>query len=304
VSRYGLVAFASSLDQIGPFSRSVADAALVLESIAGVDGFDATSAEAPVEDWSAGLDLPVDGMKVGVPKEYFVDGMEGEVTDRVREAVRKLEALGCGVCEVSLPHTRYAIASYYLICTAEASSNLARYDGVRYGLRVPDETLEGMYRRTRMAGFGSEVKRRILLGTYALSAGYYDAYYRKAQKVRTLILDDFRDVFKDVDVIVTPTTPTTAFRIGEKSSDPLAMYLNDIFTTTANLAGLPGVSVPCGTDSNGLPVGLQMIGNHFREADILRLAHRFEMAGGFGLDSVPPGSIVDTTTAGADRHGG
>jgi aspartyl-tRNA(Asn)/glutamyl-tRNA(Gln) amidotransferase subunit A len=281
VSRYGLVAFGSSLDQIGPFARSVTDVARILETMAGFDPLDSTSADVPTSSWVDELDQPVRGLKVGVPTEYFVDGMDAGVTEKVRSGIARLEEMGCEIEELSLPHTEYAIASYYLICTAEASSNLARYDGVRYGLRVADDTLQGMYRQTRMAGFGSEVKRRILLGTYALSAGYYDAYYLKAQKVRTLILEDFQKAFEKVDVLVTPTTPTTAFEIGKNTDDPLAMYLNDIFTTTCNLAGLPGLSIPCGSTSDNLPVGMQLIGNHFEESNILRVAHHFEQAGGF-----------------------
>ena len=249
--------------------------------MAGFDPMDSTSADVPTSNWSGELDRPVKGMKVGVPKEYFVGGMDTGVHEKVRAGIEKLEGLGCVIHELSLPHTPYAIATYYLICTAEASSNLARYDGVRYGLRVPGQTLQNMYRQTRMAGFGPEVKRRILLGTYALSAGYYDAYYLKAQKVRTLVLQDFQTAFETVDLLVTPTTPTTAFRIGENTDDPLAMYLNDIFTTTCNLAGLPGISVPCGTSPDNLPVGMQLIGNHFEEGKVLRAAHHFEQAGGF-----------------------
>ncbi len=283
VSRYGLVAFASSLDQIGPFSRSVRESALVLQAICGVDPMDSTSAEVEVEDWSGALDQPVQGMRIGVPKEYFVDGMEEDVRDKIQAGVAALEGLGCEVRQISLPHTEYAVATYYLIATAEASSNLARYDGVRYGLRVEGDTLQEMYRRTRMHGFGSEVKRRILLGTYALSTGYYDAYYLKAQKVRTLILQDFKNAFEEVDLIVTPTSPTTAFKIGEKTDDPLSMYLTDIFTLTCNLAGLPGISVPCGQGSDGMPIGIQLLGNHFEEGKLLRAAHQFEQAGGFDL---------------------
>ncbi len=280
VSRYGLVAFGSSLDQIGPLSGSVADTARILQTIAGFDPMDSTSSDVPTPDWTQALDAPIREMKVGVPKEYFVDGMDAGVAERVRAGIDRLEGLGCRIEELSLPHTEYAVATYYLISTAEASSNLARYDGVRYGLRAGGDTLQAMYRRTRMAGFGPEVKRRILLGTYALSAGYYDAYYLRAQKVRTLILEDFRKAFESVDVLVTPTTPTPAFRIGENIDDPLAMYLNDIFTTTCNLAGLPGVSVPCGR-IGGLPVGMQLIGNHFDESAVLRAAHHFEQDGGF-----------------------
>ena len=283
VSRYGLVAFGSSLDQIGPISRTVRDSAQLLECISGFDPMDSTSVDVPPANWVAGLEAPIGGLRVGVPTEYFVDGMDPEVGRKVQEGIRVLERLGCQIRAVSLPHTRYAVAAYYLIATAEASSNLARYDGVRYGLRVEGDTLQEMYRQTRMRGFGREVKRRILLGTYALSAGYYDAYYLKAQKVRTLILRDFLEAFKEVDLIVTPTSPTTAFRIGEKSGDPLSMYLSDIFTLTCNLAGLPGISLPCGKGSDGMPIGMQLLGNHFEEDTLLRLGHHFEQAGGFGL---------------------
>ena len=279
VSRYGLVAFASSLDQIGPFSNTVEDAAALFRAISGFDGYDSTSVDASLPEWS--LDRPVRGLRVGVPREYFVDGMDPDVAGRVRAGIAKLEAMGCEVEEVRLPYTGYAVACYYLIANAEASSNLARFDGVRYGLRIEGRTLNEMYRRTRMAGFGPEVQRRILLGTYALSAGYYDAYYLKAQKVRTLILGDFENAFRQVDVIVTPTTPTTAFRIGEKTADPLEMYLNDIFALPTSLAGLPGISVPCGTAADGMPVGLQLIGKHFGEEILFRMANQFEQAGGF-----------------------
>ncbi len=282
VSRYGLVAFASSLDQIGPFSKTVRESAELLETISGFDPLDSTSAKMDRPDWVASLDKPIEGLRVGVPREYFVDGVDRQVQSKVEAGVARLEELGCRIEDVSLPHTSYAVATYYLIATAEASSNLARYDGVRYGYRASGgPSLRDMYRQTRKDGFGKEVKRRILLGTYALSAGYYDAYYLKAQKVRTLILDDFRKAFGQVDVIVTPTTPTTAFKLDEKVDDPLSMYLSDIFTITCNLAGLPGISVPCGTSSEGLPVGMQLIGNHFREDTILSAAHQFEMAGGF-----------------------
>ena len=283
VSRYGLVAFASSLDQIGPFSHTVRESALVLQIICGFDPMDSTSAEVGVEDWTGGLDQAVGDMRIGIPKEYFVDGMDGEVSNKIEAGIAILEGLGCEVKQVSLPHSDYAVATYYLIATAEASSNLARYDGVRYGLRVEGETLQEMYRQTRMHGFGSEVKRRILLGTYALSTGYYDAYYLKAQKARTLILRDFQNAFEEVDFIVGPTAPTTAFKIGEKTDDPMSMYLSDIFTLSCNLAGLPGISVPCGKGSNGMPIGMQLLGNHFEEAKLLRVAHQFELAGGFEL---------------------
>ena len=281
VSRYGLVAFASSLDQIGPFTRDVADAALLLAAIAGHDPADSTSVDAPVPDYRAALTGDVRGLRIGVPKEYFIEGMDGEVEASVREAVQTFERLGAAVREVSLPHTEYAVAVYYLIATAEASSNLARYDGVKYGLRVEADDLPSMYRATRAQGFGPEVRRRIMLGTYALSAGYYDAYYRRAQKVRSLISRDFRETFREVDVIVCPTAPTPAFRLGEKTEDPLQMYLSDIFTIPCNLAGLPGLSLPCGFTRSGLPVGLQVLGAPFSEETILRVAHAYEQATDF-----------------------
>jgi aspartyl-tRNA(Asn)/glutamyl-tRNA(Gln) amidotransferase subunit A len=277
VSRYGLIAFASSLDHIGPLTKTVKDAALVLRTIAGRDAMDSTSAEVPVPDYVAKLEKPVRGLKLGVAKEYFGDGLGDEVRQAVEAAIDKLKALGCEVVPVSLPHTPYAIPTYYLIATAEASSNLARYDGVRYSHRARGvKTLSEMYRRSRDEGFGAEVKRRIMLGTYALSAGYYDAYYLKAQKVRTLLTRDFEEAFQKVDAIVTPTSPTAAFRLGEKSNDPLAMYLADIYTVTADLAGIPGISVPCGETKEKLPIGLQILGKHFDEATILRVAHAFE----------------------------
>ena len=277
VSRYGLIAFASSLDHIGPLTKTVKDAALVLQTIAGRDPMDSTSAEVPVPDYVAELEKPVRGLKLGVAKEYFGDGLDDEVRQAVEAAIDKLKALGCEVVPVSLPHTPYAIPTYYLIATAEASSNLARYDGVRYSHRARGvKTLSEMYRRSRDEGFGAEVKRRIMLGTYALSAGYYDAYYLKAQKVRTLLTRDFEQAFQKVDAIVTPTSPTAAFRLGEKSNDPLAMYLADIYTVTADLAGIPGISIPCGETKEKLPIGLQILGKHFDEATILRVAHAFE----------------------------
>lgn len=284
VSRYGLVAFASSLDQIGPLSKTVRESALALEAICGFDHFDSTSADASVDEFVKNLDQPVKGTRIGVPKEYFVPGMDPEVKARIEAGIRMVESLGCEIQEISLPHTEYAVATYYLIATAEASSNLARYDGVRYGLReAGNGSLQDMYRKTRHAGFGKEVKRRILLGTYALSAGYYDAYYLKALKVRTLMLRDFQKAFDQVEVILTPTAPTVAFKIGEKTEDPLSMYLADILTITCNLAGLPGISVPCGKNSEGLPVGMQLMANHFQESLLLRVAHHFEKAGGFSL---------------------
>ena len=279
VSRYGLIAFASSLDHIGPLTKTVKDAATVLRTIAGRDPMDSTSADVPVPDYIADLDKPVRGMKLGVAKEYFGEGLDDEVRQAVEAAIDKLKGLGCEIVPVSLPHTPYAIPTYYLIATAEASSNLARYDGVRYSHRARGvKTLSEMYRRSRDEGFGAEVKRRIMLGTYALSAGYYDAYYLKAQKVRTLLTRDFDEAFRKVDAIVTPTSPTAAFRLGEKSNDPLAMYLADIYTVTADLAGIPGISVPCGETKENLPIGLQILGKHFDEASILRVAHAYEQA--------------------------
>jgi aspartyl-tRNA(Asn)/glutamyl-tRNA(Gln) amidotransferase subunit A len=279
VSRYGLIAFASSLDHIGPFGKTVKDVARVLGVIAGRDPMDATSADVPVPDYVEELDNGVKGMRIGVPKEYFGEGLDGEVRASVEAAIQKMATLGCEVVLVSLPHTEYAIPTYYIIATAEASANLARFDGVRYGFRAQGaRSLSDMYRRTRDGGFGAEVKRRIMLGTYALSAGYYDAYYRKAQQVRTLLTRDFEEAFQKVDAIVTPTSPTAAFKLGEKVDDPLAMYLADIYTVTADLAGIPGISVPCGETKSGLPIGVQILGKHFDEAGILRLAHAYEGA--------------------------
>ncbi|MGH9542000.1 MAG: Asp-tRNA(Asn)/Glu-tRNA(Gln) amidotransferase subunit GatA [Terriglobales bacterium] len=278
VSRYGLVAFASSLDHIGPLARSAKDTAAVLAAIAGRDPLDSTSAAAPVPDYAAQLDEPIAGLRIGVPREALAAGagLDPEVAAQFQAALAALERAGCHIVEISSPHAAYAIATYYILATAEASSNLARYDGVRYGLRAgEDGGLTAMYRRTRDAGFGAEVKRRILLGTFVLSAGYYDAYYRKAQRVRNLIAGDYRAAFERVDVIATPTTPTPAFRLGEKTGDPLQMYLNDIFTVTADLVGIPGISLPCGL-AVGLPVGLQLLGNYFDESRLLRLAHHYE----------------------------
>src|SRR5579863_9807201 len=277
VSRYGLIAFASSLDRIGPLTKTVTDAALVLRTIAGRDPMDATSADLPVPDYVAELQKPVKGLRLGVPKEYFGEGLDGEVRKAVEAAIQKLAKGGCEIVPISLPHTKYAIPAYYIVATAEASSNLARFDGVRYGYRASDaRSLSGMYRRSRDQGFGAEVKRRIMLGTYALSAGYYDAYYLKAQKVRTLLAQDFAVAFSRVDAIVTPTSPTVAFKLGEKVDDPLAMYLADIFTVTANLTGICGISVPCGETKEKLPIGLQILGKHFDEATILKVGHAFE----------------------------
>jgi aspartyl-tRNA(Asn)/glutamyl-tRNA(Gln) amidotransferase subunit A len=279
VSRYGLIAFASSLDHIGPLTKTVRDAAIVLRTVAGRDPMDATSAEVLVPDYVAELEKPVRGLKLGVPKEYFGAGLDPDVKNSVEAAIQKLAELGCEIVPVSLPHTKYAIPTYYIVATAEASSNLARFDGVRYGYRASDaRTLSEMYRRSRDHGFGAEVKRRIMLGTYALSAGYYDAFYLKAQKVRTLLVRDFEEAFKKVDAIVTPTSPTAAFKLGEKVDDPLAMYLADIFTVTADLAGIPGISVPCGETKENLPIGLQILGKHFDEATILRVAHAYEQS--------------------------
>jgi aspartyl-tRNA(Asn)/glutamyl-tRNA(Gln) amidotransferase subunit A len=279
VSRYGLIAFASSLDHIGPLTRTVKDAAIVLRTIAGRDPMDATSAEVPVPDYVAELEKPVRRLRIGVAKEYFGEGLDSEVRKAVEAAIQKLAGLGCEIVPVSLPHTSYAIPTYYIVATAEASSNLARFDGVRYGYRARGaRTLSDMYRRSRDEGFGAEVKRRIMLGTYALSAGYYDAYYLKAQKVRTLLTRDFDEAFTGVDVIVTPTSPTPAFKLGEKVDDPLAMYLADIYTVTADLAGIPGISVPCGETREKLPIGMQILGRHFDEATILRVAHAYEQA--------------------------
>jgi len=282
VSRYGLVAFASSLDQIGPIAKDVRDCALLLQAIAGHDPFDSTSANLPVPDYSSPLGDEIRGMRIGIPDEYFVEGMDSEVEGAIWTAIRTLEELGGRQEKVSLPHTPYAVATYYLVATAEASSNLARYDGVKYGHRTagPTDLLE-MYQKTRREGFGPEVKRRIMLGTYALSAGYYDAYYLKAQKVRTLIRQDFEQAFERCQVIATPTSPTPAFKFGEKTEDPLQMYLSDIFTISVNLAGVPAISIPCGFTKTGLPIGLQLIGRPFDEATILKVAHAYEHATGW-----------------------
>jgi aspartyl-tRNA(Asn)/glutamyl-tRNA(Gln) amidotransferase subunit A len=279
VSRYGLIAFASSLDHIGPLTKSVKDAAMVLRTIAGRDPMDSTSAELPVPDYGAEIEKPIKGLKVGVAKEYFGEGLEPETRKAIEAAIQKFAGMGCEIVNVSLPHTKYAIPAYYLVATAEASSNLARFDGVRYGFRAKSaRSLSEMYRRTRDEGFGAEVKRRIMLGTYALSAGYYDAYYLKAQRVRTLLTRDFEEAFKGVDVIVGPTCPTPAFKLGEKIDDPLAMYLADIYTVTANLAGIPGISIPVGKSKDNLPIGMQIFGKHFDESTILRAAHAYEKA--------------------------
>jgi aspartyl-tRNA(Asn)/glutamyl-tRNA(Gln) amidotransferase subunit A len=279
VSRYGLIAFASSLDNIGPFAKTAKDAAIMLRTIAGRDPMDSTSADLPVPDYAAELEKHTRGMRVGVAKEYFGEGLEPETRAAIEAALQKLGGLGCEIVDVSLPHTKYAIPAYYLVATAEASSNLARFDAVRYGHRANRvRGLSDMYRRSRDEGFGAEVKRRIMLGTYALSAGYYDAYYLKAQRVRTLLTNDFVEAFKKVDVIIGPTSPTPAFKLGEKVDDPLAMYLADIYTVTANLAGIPGISIPVGNSKENLPIGMQIFGKHFDEATILRVAHAYEKA--------------------------
>jgi len=283
VSRYGLIAFASSLDRIGPFATNVRDVATVLGIIAGRDVNDSTSTTASVPNYAVEAEKPVKGLRIGIPKEYFGEGMDPEVRKKVEAGIEVLRKLGCEIREIRMPHTDYAIAVYYIIATAEASSNLARYDGVRYGLRVEGDSLLSMYRKTRGAGFGAEVKRRIVLGTYVLSAGYYDAYYLKGQKVRSLIAQDFRDAFAKVDAIVTPTSPVPAFRLGERTADPLQMYLADIYTVTGSLAGVPGISVPCGKIGGKLPVGLQIFGPPFVEGRVLQLAHAFENAGGATL---------------------
>ena len=283
VSRFGLVAFASSLDHVGPFGRTVRDVALLLGTIAGHDPRDSTAADVPVPDYAGALSETVSGLRVGVPNEYFA-GLNPQVGDNIQKGIELLAKLGFKIVPISLPHTDYAIATYYIIATAEASSNLARFDGVRYGFRSPEYSdLRGMYEKTRDRGFGAEVKRRIMLGTYVLSSGYYDAYYRKAQKVRTLIARDFLEAFEDVDVIVTPTSPIPAFKLGERVDDPLQMYLADIYTVTASLAGIPGISVPCGKTKGDprLPVGTQILAKHFDEARLLQVAHAFEKAGGF-----------------------
>jgi aspartyl-tRNA(Asn)/glutamyl-tRNA(Gln) amidotransferase subunit A len=294
VSRFGLVAFASSLDQIGPITKNVEDAAITLGVLAGYDPFDSTSVNEPVQDYRSLLSESIRGLKLGIPKEYFVSGLDPDVKTAVQQAIASCAALGAEIVDVSLPHTDYGVAAYYIIAPAEASSNLARYDGVKYGFRA-DESREllSMYSRTRSLGFGAEVKRRIMLGTYVLSAGYYDAYYRKASQVRSLIRQDFLDAFASCDAILTPVAPIPAFKLGEKTDDPLQMYLSDVCTLPGSLAGVPGVSVPCGLSSNGSPIGLQILGPHFREDLILRIAYQFEQATDFhnrrcGIDSRIP----------------
>jgi aspartyl-tRNA(Asn)/glutamyl-tRNA(Gln) amidotransferase subunit A len=278
VSRYGLTAYASSLDQVGPITKDVRDAALLLQVIAGHDPLDGTTVDVPVPDYAAGLRRDLRGVRLGMPKEYFIEGMDREVEKCVRDAVAQCRSLGADVAEVSLPHTPHAIATYYVIATAEASANLARFDGVRYGARVEGGDPIDLYGKTRAAGFGTEVKRRIILGTYVLSSGYYDAYYLRAQKARTLIRRDFEDAFERCDAILTPVAPTAAYRVGEKTGDPLQMYLGDIFTVPANLAGICGISVPCGFTGGGLPIGLQVLGPAFKEENILRVAYAYEQS--------------------------
>jgi aspartyl-tRNA(Asn)/glutamyl-tRNA(Gln) amidotransferase subunit A len=276
VSRFGLIAFASSLDQIGPLTKDVEDAALLMNIISGYDSQDSTSINTPVPDYTKALVNDVKGIKVGIPKEYFVEGLDPEVKKIIEEAINKLKALGAQFKEVSLPHSEYAVPVYYIIATAEASSNLARFDGVQYGFRAKAQGLIDMYKKTRSLGFGDEAKRRILLGTFALSHGYYDAYYLRALKVRTLIKQDFDSIFKDLDCIITPTSPTPAFKIGEKVDDPLKMYLSDIYTISVNLAGIPAISLPCGLTKEGLPVGLQILSRHLNEEMLFRLAYTYE----------------------------
>jgi aspartyl-tRNA(Asn)/glutamyl-tRNA(Gln) amidotransferase subunit A len=277
ISRYGLVAFASSLDQIGIFGSTSGDVADVLGVIAGRDEYDSTTADVAVPDYRSGLSAGIEGLRIGVPRALFGEGLDDEVKQSVEEAIGGLESLGARIVDIELPYAKYAIAVYYIIATAEASSNLARFDGVRYGFRAEGaHELRDMYFKTREEGFGAEVKRRIMLGTYVLSSGYYDAYYAKAQKVRTLLKKDFTHAFGKCDAIATPTCPSTAFRIGEKSDDPLAMYLSDIYTASANLAGIPGISVPCGLSDEGLPIGLQLLGPYWSEDSLLNIAHNYE----------------------------
>jgi aspartyl-tRNA(Asn)/glutamyl-tRNA(Gln) amidotransferase subunit A len=278
VSRFGLVAFASSLDQIGPITKNVKDSATLMNIISGKDPLDSTSAPLAVPDFTKNLGQDIKGLKIGIPKEYFIEGMDKEIEASVKDAIKKIESLGAIPVEISLPHTEYAVATYYVLATSEASSNLARYDGVKYGFRAEGKDLLDMYMNTRAQGFGAEVKRRIMLGTFTLSSGYYDAYYKKGQQARTLIKQDFEKAFNQVDVIVTPTSPTAAFKSGEKTEDPLQMYLSDIFTISVNLAGIPAISMPCGFTSNNLPIGLQIIGKHFAEESILKAAYAYEQS--------------------------
>jgi aspartyl-tRNA(Asn)/glutamyl-tRNA(Gln) amidotransferase subunit A len=284
VSRYGMIAFASSLDQAGPLTKSVEDAAIILNVISGKDDYDSTSVDVEVPDFTKNLNGDIKGMKIGIPKEYFVKGMDKDVENAVNKAIKDIESLGAEIIEISLPHTKYAISTYYIIAPCEASSNLARYDGVRYGYRTPDaDNLRDLFFKSRSEGFGEEVKRRIMLGTYALSSGYYDAYYLKSQKVRTLIREDFKNAWEAVDVIVAPTTPETAFNIDEKTDDPIKMYLSDVLTIPCNIAGSPGLSTPCGFSSENLPIGLQILGKAFDEESILRVAHAYEKINNWNL---------------------
>jgi len=277
VSRFGMIAFASSLDQAGPLTNTVEDTAIILNAISGADPKDSTCLDIPVPDYTQSLKSDLKGLKIGIPKEYFVDGMDKDVENASKKAISEMENLGAEILEISLPHTQYAVLTYYIIAPSEASSNLARYDGVKYGFRAEGaQTLRDMYFKTRAQGFGDEVKRRIMLGTYALSSGYYDAYYLKAQKVRTLIKNDFDEAFKNVDAIVAPTTPEVAFKIGEKTQDPIKMYLSDVLTIPCNIAGLPGISIPCGYSSNGLPIGIQVLGKPFDEETVIHVAHAYE----------------------------
>ena len=288
VSRYGMIAFASSLDQGGPMARTAEDLALMLNVMAGHDARDSTSLERPPEDYTRALARPLSGLRIGLPQEFFAEGVAPDVAKAVDDAVRQLRQLGCEPVEVSLPNMALSVPVYYVLAPAEASSNLARFDGVRYGYRAPEYTdLEDMYKKTRAQGFGAEVKRRILIGTYVLSHGYYDAYYLRAQRVRRLIARDFAEAFRKCDIMVGPTSPTTAFRIGERAADPVQMYLSDIYTIAVNLAGLPGMSIPCGFDRSGLPVGLQIIGNYFAEAQMLNVAHQYQLTTDWH-DRTPP----------------
>lgn len=289
VSRFGMVAFASSLDQGGPIVQDVTDSAIIMNCIAGHDPSDSTSAPEPVPDYRRSLTVGIEGLKVGLPKEYFIEGLDSEVEKAVRGAVATLESLGAEVVEVSLPHTEYGVAAYYIVAPAEASSNLARYDGVKYGFREENSRdLSDMYLDTRSSGFGPEVTRRILLGTYVLSAGYYDAYYRKATQVRALIRRDFQEAFDRVDVLACPIAPAPPFKIGEKADDPLAMYLSDAFTLCINMAGIPGISIPCGRTSDGLPIGMQLLGGFFKEETLIKAAYNYELAGDYTYTKIEP----------------
>ena len=286
VSRYGLIAFGSSLDQIGPLTKDVTDSALLLNVISGYDPMDSTSVNMPVPDYTKSLTKDVKGLKIGLPKEYFIEGVDKEVKDAIGSVVSVLKAQGAQFKEVSLPHTDYSVSIYYIVASSEVSSNLARFDGVQYGLREKNDSLLEMYKETRGEGFGTEAKRRIILGTYALSSGYYDAYYLKAQKARTLIKEDFEKAFKEFDLILTPTSPTTAFKIGERTKEPLEMYLSDIFTIPANLSGIPAISVPCGYSKDGLPIGMQLMAKHFDEELLIRAGFTYEQSA--GLEKIRP----------------